>query len=602
MFFSHPAATPPAASPYPRKAVAPSSGIRALLLIPLFAVLIACGTKDTGPPPRYAVVRFENLSGDPTLEWTARGASELLSRSLQGTMDGPVLDSDAITRSGLALGSHPPTAPGVSTSGTSAMVAGANRIITGYVQKTASGVRITASEENATSHRSTLTKSVMAGSAFDAMNMLAREFTSKPAAPPTTNAEAFRLYCTALEGPTSAATPLLEQAVQLDPSYGRAWVALARVQVGLGDRDRAAGIVSQARTHNLAPSDRANLDFEDAQLRNDRPAMLVALRKMHEIGPADLDLARSLAEAETVAGNFGSAAAVWKNFTVQVPTDPNAWNQLGYSLSWSGDYNGALAALREYAKLRPDDPNPLDSQGDVHYWFGKFAEAAASYAAAQAKTPAGGNGIDLYKGAWARFRTGDKPAAEALYNQFQELRRKAGDQTIILLTGDWLYRTRSEKEAFALMRTALAKLQDPKESALRASVATQLTIWDLLAGDRLAAAKDSAGSAPATPVTVLSRFAAMPAATAAEWEARAARLFATPQLAPLRATALGYALLLDGKKQAAIPVWEGIVSQSPGTDFLSRSILTRLKGEPIERPMPPDASNLNPFLSVLGKL
>ena len=70
----------------------------------------------------------------------------------------------------------------------------------------------------------------------------------------------------------------------------------------------------------------------------------------------------------------------------------------------------------------------------------------------------------------------------------------------------------------------------------------------------------------------------------------------------LRASAIGYALILDGKKQAALPVWEGIVTQSPGTDFFSRSILARLKGQPLEHAIPPDAVNLNQFAAVLDKL
>jgi hypothetical protein len=79
-------------------------------------------------------------------------------------------------------------------------------------------------------------------------------------------------------------------------------------------------------------------------------------------------------------------------------------------------------------------------------------------------------------------------------------------------------------------------------------------------------------------------------------------MLASPPLAGLRSMALGYALILDGKRQAAIPVWEGIVKQSPATDFFPRAILTRLKGQPVEHSAPPDSVELNQFAAVADKL
>jgi tetratricopeptide (TPR) repeat protein len=323
--------------------------------------------------------------------------------------------------------------------------------------------------------------------------------------------------------------------------------------------------------------------------------------KVFELDTGDTSLARSLAENETSAGNFTQAAAAWKRLTSANPGDANAWNQLGYTLCWSGDYAGALAALREYARLRPAEANPLDSQGDAHYWFGKFSDAAASYSAAAAKIPGFLNGGDFYKAAWARFEAGDKAGAEALFGKFRERREKANDQSIEIFAGDWLYRTGHPKEAVALLRDASGKEGTP---AIHAGISAQLAVLDLLAGDRAAAFKDAAeiGASTVTPGELLVRFAAMPSAPVSEWEARAARFFAAPAFAGLRASALGYALILDGKKQAALPVWQEIVNQSPANDFFARAVLTRLKDQPVEHSAPPDPVNLNPFAAVLSQL
>ena len=572
-----------------------------VLLLP--ALFTACGQKESGVPSHYAFIGFENLSGDASLDWVSLGAGEYLSRSLRDAMGTPgdVLSPDAMNRASQPLGARAANAPGISAARTGAMVAGANEVITGYLARTASGIRITASEENTDTHKIDRTVSATAPSAFEALNLLAREFSAQAGPPATGNAEAFRLFCTALQGAPAAAAPLLEQAVALDPDFGRAWVTLARVFTAEGDRPHAADVIARGRAQKIAPLDRAWLDFEDAALSGDRSASLAAMRKVSDSDAADTGLARNLAVAETSAGNFSQAAAVWKRLTVNAPGDVNAWNQLGYTLSWSGDYAGALAALREYARLRPDDANPLDSQGDVHYWFGKFADAAASYTAASAKAPGFINGGEFYKAAWAKFLAGDTAGADASFAKFRETREKANDPQLNLFAGDWLYRTGRQKEARALLTAQQATAAPP---VVRAGIAAQLALWDLLAGDRAAAARDIAGGGSTANTTgnLIVRFAAMPTASAPEWEARAAHFFATPQLAVLRATALGYALILDGKKQAAIPVWEEIVRQSPGNDAFPRNVLARLKGQRVEHMSPPDPVNLSEFNAVLDRL
>jgi hypothetical protein len=72
-----------------------------------------------------------------------------------------------------------------------------------------------------------------------------------------------------------------------------------------------------------------------------------------------------------------------------------------------------------------------------------------------------------------------------------------------------------------------------------------------------------------------------------------------PALAPLRPLALGYALMFDGQREAALPVWEMIVKERPATDFFTRAIYAHLQGKPPERPLVPDPNNFNQFLAVL---
>ena len=279
---------------------------------------------------------------------------------------------------------------------------------------------------------------------------------------------------------------------------------------------------------------------------------------------------------------------------------------INLAIHWAGAAI-TLVLWRRFASTRacgPQDANPLDSQGDVHYWFGKFAEAAASYAAAYAKAPAFLTGGELYKAAWAKFLAGDKAGADASFAKFSEAREEANDQQIDLFTGDWLYRTGRQKEARALLTASAKKAAQAGPPALRAVISDQLALWDALAGNRAAAAKEIAesGTSANTPSYLIIRFAVMPTASVSEWEARAAHLLAAPQLAGLRATAIGNALILDGKKQAEIPVWEEIAKQSPGIDVFPRYMVERLKGQPMEHRSPPDPVNLNEFNALLDQL
>lgn len=324
------------------------------------------------------------------------------------------------------------------------------------------------------------------------------------------------------------------------------------------------------------------------------------MRRISSLSPGDSLLLRSLAEEETAAGQFQEAASDWKKVTALSPADALAWNSLGYVSSYAGDYAGALAALREYQRLRPKDANPYDSIGDLNYSFRRFSDAAANYLEALAKQPGFEQYGDLYKAAWAKFRAGDRTGADSLFAQFRTERAKSSPGILDLVAADWLYRTGRESEAIAGLRKLISETQ---AEPLRTEAWAQLTTWDLLQGDRAQAAKDAVaiGTKISSATVFMARFAALPSAPAAEWEARADKMI-PPTMASLRRLVLGYALLLDGKREAALPVWKQIVDANSATDFFARAVYARLRGVTPERELLPDPVNLNQFRGILDKL
>jgi tetratricopeptide (TPR) repeat protein len=571
---------------------------RALLAL-LAASLCGCGKKAAGPPPRYAVVRFENLSGDPALEWTARAASDLLTHALSGALDGPVLARAAITRVSASLGSYPAGAPGISTEREAAQIAGATRVITGYVEKTSAGVRVTGTEEDLRTHKALRSLMAVERDPVKAMTRLARGFSAKAAPPRISNEVALRLYFTSRELETEKALPVLEQAVAAEPDFGEAWVALAETRRAQGDRAGAESTIAKAREQKLDKLDSAYLDFLAATLDGEQGgARLEALKRVSDLSPGDTVLLRSLAETEAGAGQFAAAAKSWRKLAEILPADADALNQLGYTLAWSGDYTGAVAAMNEYARVRAADPNPLDSLGDVHYMHRKFTAAAQTYLRNHAKFPDFQGGGDLYKAAWAQFMAGDKAGADATFAQFGKAREKVA--SFPLVAADWLYRTGRTKEAATELRKSIATAGTPAD---KAAMYDEMAIFELLEGNRAAAENDArAAGSPVTPGSFLVRFCTLPTASAAEWEARAMRMVPAPAGAAIRSLAVGYALLLDGKKQEAIPVWKDLSEKAKATDFGLQSVYTKLKGEQPKLAILPDPASVNPFAAVLEKL
>ncbi len=567
--------------------------------------LISCKSSSVpaAVPPHYAVLRFENLSGDSSIDWLGRAASEALPPSLANALDGPVLDASSILSLAPALGLRPVSAPGISTERAEAVAAGANRLIAGYIEKTGGRIRITASEEDVATGKSLRIVTAEAASPIAALERLAHELSPKAGGLPTSNGEALRAWATAMESPVAERIELLNQAVRADPNLGLAWVALTTVYVARGDRAGAENTIQQARRNKIDAFSSANLALAGAELGQDRATRIAALRQVVALSPADLLLLRSLADAETGAGEFQAAASDWKKLTVDTPNDALAWNSLGYARAYADDYAGAIAALREYEQLRPKDANPSDSIGDVNYLFRRFSDAATNYLEANRKQPGFEGYTDLYKAAWARFRAGDAKGADALMSQFRSERLKGApsDGGVELLWADWLYRTNRQSEAVAGLRKVAA---ETKPGGLRIDAELQLTFWDLMQNDRARATEDAAltGAMPAAAPVVIARFVAQPSASAMEWETRADRAFPSPAEAGVRRLALGYALLLDGKREAAIPVWQKIVAAGPATNFFSRAVLARLQGKTIEHPLLPDPINLNQFEAVLDTI
>ena len=99
----------------------------------LFAVLFtSCIRQPAGAPAeRLAILRLENLSGDPSLDWAGRALSEIIAGELSGAGKPRVISSANIHALDRVLGVRPISAPGISAESSQALAAGATLLAYG---------------------------------------------------------------------------------------------------------------------------------------------------------------------------------------------------------------------------------------------------------------------------------------------------------------------------------------------------------------------------------------------------------------------------------------------------------------------------------------
>jgi tetratricopeptide (TPR) repeat protein len=520
------------------------------------ASLTACTGDKQRAIPRLAVLHFENLSSDPSLDWMGRGFSEILSGELQGSPERYIIPWQALHSFDATLGSRPNNAPGVSAESESAFVAGANGIVYGHFSLIDGKLRGTAIEEDLSTHRiaRVVSASGPAGDGiFPVANALARQLgETRPFA--TRNPQALHEYVDALAAPDSvAASQDFAQAIAADPNFGTAYVLSLDAAMAQRNRAEADRIVLLARAHQdrFSRLDRSGLDLGAAALRGDYQAQIEALRALTQFDPANPDHHRALAEALMSVRDFDSAIVEFRRGLTIRPDDIVALNTMGYAAAYSGDLPTAIRVLRGYELLRPNEPNPLDSLGDVHFALGRFGEAEQFYLAAHARWPAFQNGGEVLKAAQARLMTGDVPGATALFKRYLAERQKAHDPNAPYNEATWAWQTGDRRGAIAnLDRLARAGEVGPlREVACRAD--TQAAIWLLTLGDRAAAAdharKAMAEAVPATAaITAVAAYLAQPDA------------FPAPSQPALAEYAHAYALLFAKQYQPAVKALQGI--------------------------------------------
>jgi Tfp pilus assembly protein PilF len=396
------------------------------VLVPLFILLAAasCSRSPAVPVDRVALLKFENLTADPSFDWVATAAPRILAAELTGGVR---------------------TIPFPVETVRDAYLENATRLLHGYFDRRAGKLHFEIAVEDPERHKMISTASAE-GEPLAAMNSLAnvvgphaREFTTS-------------------DGLAVSAWGKgdYEQAVKLDPDFGEAWLAWTDKLAASRDSARAIETAQRAlaRTGLRSSIERAQIELASATLQNDGSGRRAALQKLTQLAPADPTPRLDLAKLDMAARQFAQAARAYRDAIQAGANGSDLDNSLGYAEALAGDLDAARKAFEEYGREPGQGVNALDSLGEAFFINGKFNEAERAFLEAYAKDPGFLNGATVWKAAHARWLRGDLKGADGLLEKYWESRVKARDPLVVWRRSSWLYATGRREQAVMLLMHA----------------------------------------------------------------------------------------------------------------------------------------------------
>lgn len=202
----------------------------------------------------------------------------------------------------------------------------------------------------------------------------------------TKNPAALRAYVDAahaivVEENWAAAAPLLDRAVELDPTFASAHMSRFVVALTAGKPDEANAAIQSALDHSYRMPQRTK-EFAKASyyfVRQDHARAYAVLDMLAKLYPEDLMVHEQLAQINAIRDNKPAMIASLEKVLELDPTRLEVLQKLGEIYADQGDGEKALKYLRDYAESSPDDPEAFRRIGNLQRRLGQHADARASY-------------------------------------------------------------------------------------------------------------------------------------------------------------------------------------------------------------------------------
>jgi tetratricopeptide (TPR) repeat protein/tRNA A-37 threonylcarbamoyl transferase component Bud32 len=351
--------------------------------------------RDQGPVgigeagrPAIAVMYFESMSGDEEVRWLSKGLPNMLITNLAQTPGLDVVSSQRIQKILKDIGQEDLESIDMSLVDEVARKAGAGAVVVGSIFK---------SGDDVGTGRVLSAESVQGRDVFPLVDELtgrirrSLQLGDQPAGRPiadvtTPSLQAFQLYSEGVEARLNFrrtdAQRLLEQAVQVDPSFAMAYFELYGIASARGESNLADRYLAKVVEHQDHLSERQKLlvQARDANWERGEPEEAVELLETLITRYPDEQDAYLL--LDVVYGQLNQpeqARAALERGVEAIPSSGRLHNEYGYDLLRAGRFPEGLRELETYARLNPDEPNPQDSLAEAYLITGQPEKAIAKY-------------------------------------------------------------------------------------------------------------------------------------------------------------------------------------------------------------------------------
>jgi eukaryotic-like serine/threonine-protein kinase len=344
--------------------------------------------------PSLAVLRFENLSGDPSLDWLQTGLADMLITDLSQSTELDVLSTDRLYQVLRDMKRLDERIESLEVVQDLAERGGVKTVLEGSFLKAGESIRINVRIQEAATGR-ILTSEKVEGvgeeSLFDMVDDLSRRVRLKLDAVPaigdeldrdlrdvtTSSVDAYREYAEGINLQERAsyreALPHFEAALKLDPSFTMALAKLSVVQYNLGYDEWAKNAErTLLNVDRLTPRERyyvEGLYYMRQERTFDRA--IDAYRKAVELYPDHASARNNLALILDQLEHYEEAAAHYQFLVDRGARFVATYTNLASTVSLLGDDEKAIVVLENATRKHPDSGYMLFMLGEIHNRLGR---------------------------------------------------------------------------------------------------------------------------------------------------------------------------------------------------------------------------------------